>query len=278
MKHLKLIAIMIAIAMSSSLFGAIIMYDGFDGRLGASITNVTGGTGWADATWSVRHAWNTALDSSGSQVVEGLSYSDGPNQLITSGKAILIQPVDTGGNEGYQIQRASTHALITSGTTWESFLIQPQLGSLTNGRNDAGIFTSTTQADNAAFFGWHWSTTFKFMNGADSGIPRVLGETYFILLRIDSVDGGDDTAYAWVNPSLATEPAIGTADAVQTRSMQVGNGAIIHNKNNAGQGQNENIWDEYRMGETFADVTPYIPEPAFGVIALLGALALRLRK
>ena len=183
MKHLQLIAIAAAMVLSGSLFGAIIVYDGFDAPLGTSITNVYGGIGWADPTWSINYSWNTPLDSSGSQVVGGLSYSDGPNQLITTGNAILVEPVDTGGNEGYVLERASTHGIIASGTTWQSFLIQPQLNSLTNGRNDAGFFSSGTQSDNGAFFGFHWSTTFKFMNGADTGIERVLGDTYFILMQ-----------------------------------------------------------------------------------------------
>jgi fibronectin type 3 domain-containing protein len=253
MKHI-VFAALIAFAVTGSLSADLLYYDGFDAPLDTSVTNTYGGVGWADATWSLNYAWNTPLDSSNSKVVDGLSYSDGSANLRTTGNALLIEPVNTGENEGYVLQRAATSASVVEGTTWESFLIQPQAGN--DGRNDAGFFPSSTQSDNGAFFGFHWSTTFKFMNGGDSGIERVLGETYFILLRVDTVDGGDDTAYAWINPSLTDEPDISTADATQTRNMVIGDGAILRNKINANQGANANIYDEYRVGQAFADVTP----------------------
>jgi len=96
MKYLKIITVLVALAATSSLFGAIIVYDGFDAPLGTSITNTTGGIGWADATWICSYAWNTELDASNSEVVPGLTYNDGSVELKTGGNAILIEPIDNG--------------------------------------------------------------------------------------------------------------------------------------------------------------------------------------
>jgi fibronectin type 3 domain-containing protein len=236
------------------------MYVGFDAPLGTSITNTYGGTGWADPNWSVNRIVRTPLDDSSSAVVEGLSYNDGEANLETTGNAIRIAPViptDPNFYEGYRIQRAATNALIPAGTTWESFLLKKEAGN--NGVNDCGIFTSVSQDDNGAYFGTHWSTTWRFMKGDWPTNEINLGETYFVLLRIDTVDGGDDTAYAWVNPSLTVEPDVNSAVATITRDIVVGDGAIIGANINApvyGGGTNNCIIDEYRMGETFDDVTP----------------------
>lgn len=115
----------------------------------------------------------------------------------------------------------------------------------------------------------------------------------FLLVRIDHVPGvnpGNDTAYIWINPSsLVTEPLISTAD-ITISASQFGSSDRDYNFDrirlfggswNSTVGYGSIQVDEIRIGTTFADVTPLVPEPSAVVLSVLGGLGLlvlRLRR
>ena len=104
-----------------------------------------------------------------------------------------------------------------------------------------------------------------------SAVDDANGGDDFLVLRIDFGDESD-TLSLYANPTLGAEPL--TADATLDASdLQI---RRIHWKpgNDVGDGQ----IDAIRFGETFADVTPVVPEPAsLGLLAAGSLLMLRRR-
>jgi hypothetical protein len=97
-----------------------------------------------------------------------------------------------------------------------------------------------------------------------SGVPTVVGETVFLVLKAQFTSGNDQFTL-YVNPVPgAPEPATGT----------------VKNNSNVGTVAGLTLYstgafsiDEFRLGETFADVTP-VPEPACVLLALFATLSL----
>jgi len=132
------------------------------------------------------------------------------------------------------------------------------------------------------------ASTVNWASGAD-----------FLLMRIDHVGStvndasNADTIRLWINPNLNVAPLDGAADvtfkADEFNAAGVGsiNRDFIFNRfrifgggTNATQGYGSIEMDEIRIGEGFADVTPYtaVPEPAIAALGGLGALALIMRR
>lgn len=131
----------------------------------------------------------------------------------------------------------------------------------------------------------------------------------FILMRIDHVGGiassgsgtalnlvDPDTVRIWINPLLDTLPSDASADITfNANDFNAANGVatlglnrdfvmnrfrIFAGGTNGVTGYGSIEMDEIRVGEQFADVTPYtaVPEPAFGAMVGLGVLAVLLKR
>lgn len=183
----------------------------------------------------------------------------------------------------------------------------PAMGSNTQGNENLSFGRGTQNSEvgtGSVELGYPNDTWGALNRGAApqtkaSNVP--LTTQVFVLMRIDhkaglstasaADDAMDDTAYIWINPSsLSVEPALGTQDL--TINPNSFTGAPVSATNNdrdynfnririfggnlntaPGIGYSSVIVDEFRVGETFADVTPNVPEPTGAALAACGLLA-----
>jgi hypothetical protein len=257
MKYL-IIAVMAA-ALSTMSYAALTQYEGFDYTVGSELVGSAGGTGWT-GPWS-----STQTEPSNTFTIgTDLSYTDGgAKTLITSGGSFLFTKSSGPANCG--VPRPLTAH--TSGEIYVSALIK-QLGDgnydyflqLINGSETCSILVRGS-----------WPSYFWRIDSSLTTLASpVTDETQFLVARVDLDTSAIDL---WVNPDLVTPGAAGYSGTCSLTGLDT---VQFFVKNEAAS---ENYaWDEIRVGTTYADVTPYIPEPAFGIFALLGALVLRLRK
>jgi hypothetical protein len=121
--------------------------------------------------------------------------------------------------------------------------------------------------------------------------PALAQDTdHFVVVRLEELSGIPDSMHVWLNPSLDSEPSLASADAQITADyVYVGNNSSFpFNRleltawlNNSGATNPEDFvfFDEFRLGTTYADVTPHtagavIPEPSTFALAALGLLGL----
>jgi hypothetical protein len=170
----------------------------------------------------------------------------------------------------------------STGELWWSFLIQP--GAYT-GTPFAGLSFYTDAAGTNSDFGTNTrnssgSLVYGFSdldittNFLLTNVAAVEGETVLIVARL-ILDGGTNTTannqdriHLYINPVIgAGTPAVSDANANVTADFQT-----IRIASANGQ---PFVMDEFRFGETFADVTPStIPEPASVVLFAGVALGL----
>jgi hypothetical protein len=133
-----------------------------------------------------------------------------------------------------------------------------------------------------------------------STVNFAAGAADFLLMRIDHLPGinavsglltNADTIRIWINPNLDVAPADGAADITLNandfnpalginRDLVFNRFRIFGGGTNATVGYGSIEMDEIRIGEGFADVTPYtsVPEPAMAALGGLGVLAIILRR
>lgn len=268
---LLLATLFVGLAGVHSVKGALIAYEGFDYSPG-NLNGLSGGTGWSDA-------WAATVATGGASVVEapGMTYPS----LTTAGNRAFIQRAN-------QNARTLSAGVLGSGATADSTVWISFLGQRTGANNvrlfRVGFYEGSTANDPKFLVGEGnndatdvWKTLF---GGSDSpGTTPVTSNVpittqSLLLLKIDYNPSGLDDLFMWVNPDLsAGEPtnmspsyagsSLGEFDlAFSVVSMRAG----TLSGGNEGQG----YFDEIRIGDTFADVTP-VPEP-MGI--LLGALGI----
>ncbi len=289
------LGLVVSTALTSKVSAALLAYEGFDYAVG-SVVGQNGGSGFANA-------WQPNGSGAGSihDVVTGsLSYTDSlGNQLVTSGNSLHLSGSPTANNTAQPNRDFSFTRTTAGSSTWLSFLIE-RSGTVTNNVNTPQ--NPYPRGANVAFFN---TGSEQLAVGNSSGallneialIPRGSGanvvpsgnpysELSFVLVRIDHLGDAtvNDNAYMWIDPNLNVEPDIGTADAFSGGFDYVINRvrpfAGGYDTGNGGRPNAVLDIDELRLGETFADVTPFTPVPEPGSLSLigLGAAALLLKK
>ena len=250
---------------------------GWAGRWsGASIplaTNVAASLGYTDAL-------GHTLSTDGGSVVVG----------VLSGTTVNAQP-SRSFNFGNLNGSAYTGLTNSPGTYWASFVMQwigpVTAGSTTNQyvrKGDlifrSGALTNATTTGNQLFAagspnaGNRLGTpvdTWATWVGADAGSGTTntglaassapLNTPTFVLIRLD-LNGGasSDTIYTWFNwTNLNSEPSIATANTINNSTNEDGlnNIRLDANGGNASGTNTVLVFDEFRFGTTFADVTPH---------------------
>ena len=248
-------------------------YEPFTNATGAAILGSAGGSGFA-GVWQTNSSSGLATNTA-----FALTYVDGAtNALSTVGGAAFFQG-STSASAAMQPIRPFNFSRGTNGvdgtTTWISFLIArlgPVNGSVTNpylrGANIPHDLTAGALQKLAIGNGSGAATNTVALIPQGSGTllrPSANlfgGATNFVVVRIDHVAGGNDRAWLFVNPSLATEPSTNSAatDSLDLYDFSFDRLRIFAGgQSSAAQPYAELIVDEYRIGETYADVAPFIP-------------------
>jgi hypothetical protein len=257
---------------------ALLSYEGFDYPTGDSVVGKTGGTGFS-AAWIINGGAGVATNQA-----DSLSYRDSVgNTLVTSGGSLFLQGVKTDNGAAAQPSRTLPYSrgTNTGGTdntnTWISFLAVRQ-GPSTNVYpfnpypRSASISLYNTGAErlgmgNTTPANGGISNVVSLVPLGNTNRPSsvIYSQTNLIVVRVDHITGAAlDNAHLFVNPPLGIEPSINDA-ATNTigqfdftfnriRPFAGGDRSL-----SVGTPYAEVILDEIRIGETFADVTPFNP-------------------
>ncbi|HOX01200.1 MAG TPA: PEP-CTERM sorting domain-containing protein [Candidatus Paceibacterota bacterium] len=289
------------LAATPSAFSALIVYEGFDYDAGSQLFGLNGGAGWATP-------WSATAAALATNVSVGLSYG----ALATTGGGVVMgnpseSTTTTASSQRLLPDTMGNLAAADAGTLWLSFLSQnwrTETGGLPGFREaKLSLFSgaTTNASGNANVNGsekMNIGTPNTYAAGASDALSLYGGGAYvasslatprgadpdntvFVVVRLD-VDNttATDTAYAWFNPSLASEPMVGTAISFASADLSAVNALRLQAGNLNSSGTNAVFEaDEIRLGYTFADVS-VVPEPS--VLWLFGfgllALAPRIRK
>ncbi|HZV35860.1 MAG TPA: PEP-CTERM sorting domain-containing protein [Verrucomicrobiae bacterium] len=294
MRKLALIIIP-ALGLFNSTLYALPDYDPFADATGSGGTSYTVGANLVGQTNAQGQGWSLAgstgaqpVISAGNLTVSGLASSGGNSVSYGMAPSSPTPTVSARFNLG---------STINSGTIYYSMALQvTSLGSLTTGgafiagfNNSAGSQSSTPSTFASRVYTRLSGTGFNVgldLNGSTAtqyASPTYnVGDTLFLVGSYTFVTGtANDTASMWINPDSSTFGA-GTApastltsssssesDIAQIASFMLRDGSAL---------EPGVIVDDLRVGASWADVTPAVPEPGttvlcglgFGVLALIG--------
>jgi len=222
------------------LHAAELVYEGFGYPAAAAITSQEGGSGW-NSGW-------TQDGSSGAVSTSGLAYTDSlGNMLNVSGLGM-----ETTGSATTRNFRTVSAGPLTD--VWISFLYQlPASNSLFEGvtfyRGGAALFAiSNASVDPSSTI-----TLGNSVSGANASTQKgAFGTTHFVVLHLIEGGGtaGMDKVEAFIDPAFSANPSQPDA-SVQSANFDFDTIRI------AGQNGATLFIDEFRIGESFADVSPH---------------------
>ncbi len=252
----------------------LIAYDSFNYTVGG---NLAGNTLAPGNTWGIQNTGTPPSVASGNLTVTGLTASAG-NQVSMPG--------------GNFQEAVLSYTAQSTGTIYFSFALslssQPTATSYSFGLNNNTSFAATVwlQASGTGYkigLGNRSSGTVPVYDSTEIA----LNQTVFLVGSYQIVSGAtNDVSSLWINPSAATfaAGAAPTATLVSTGGTDIGsvNSFLIR----GAAGSPAGVFDELRIGTTWASVTPAatpVPEPSTyaalaGAVALLGVMVQRRRR
>jgi hypothetical protein len=278
------------LAMTPASRAALIAYEGFTNAPG-DIIGMNGGIGWIEP-------WNTNVSPGGASevVANSLSYTDSVgNILITAGNKFYNHGLSGAAQPGRLLSatQGSTNLLVNS-TVWISFVGQ-RIGTPTGsggpggtpsyerGANlslfDADISETVTNllerlnvgensgtSGNAALDVWHFTEPNPTYRAYST---NSITNQSLVVLRIDFFTNDfssgiytNDDLYMWINPQLGVEPStnnVATNGIANGHDLSFNRLRFFAGAVNGASAAAEWYCDEIRIGDTYADVTPYTP-------------------
>jgi hypothetical protein len=262
------LAMMLALCAPRRAEAALVAYEGFESYTASTaLSGDSGGTGWT-ANWAAIAGVNvkaaTLSYSNGSVVVSGGSLSGGVDDATNATSA------------------ASRSVTAQTGTLYMSLLMAMPAGLSTDDFVHF-MFNDDTVNTNSGGFGKISTTTIKLGarigtgNGGtttDSTVDLTGTDTFFLVGKISKVASATyNRLDLYINPSSLTEPV--TADAVRSADSTISTISFFSLRTANLDAADRVQFDELRLGTTFADV---VPEPATGVLMMLGAMLLGSRR
>ena len=241
-------------------------YDGFDyANDGSPLAGQEGGYGWAGP-------WTEAGAGAGDQFTlsQDETSLDLPNLPFNPvGDRVLGTGPGSGSNNN-TITRplANPYDLGVDGAFYASFLMLKSGSASSSGDNqELDLMSGGSQTIRLGS-----TSGDEFWLGVSSNTiqPITFDETYFIVLRVDSLASGDDQLNMVVYDSSETPPTAdpGTYDATHTfSSSAVIDGARFWIGVNA-----SGAYDELRLGSTWDDVTSIDPNFILGDFDMVGGI------
>ena len=248
------VALVFVVAFGGSASALLIVHDDLDYATG-SLDGQNGGTGdWKDK-WSG--------DSDITVVNGSYTYTDSfGNILDVFGNSIEVLPSSPGSPK--RLSRP-LNTLLGSGdvSIWMSVMLAGDaVSSLHNISLGDGLFFGQGDKDMGTT---NWVLSDPDGVIGDTGISAA-GQA-LLVLRVDFSAAGAEEAWLWVDPDLNIVPGIGSADATGSVKEFEADFIQLQLELNGTAGL-----DEIRVGDTFADVTPFtIPAPEPGTAAMLAA-------
>lgn len=264
--------------------GSLVYQDAYGNQLltSGNRIHITGdGTADGDNTGGTRH---------NAQPRRAFSFARGNNDETTwvSFLAIInptvVTPYLDPGTGTYLYYGRATSVQLFQGTGSERLTIGT---ASQNGETDPTLPNDTWRLVNRGSAAYTVASTVPLTNLPPNSTAN------FVVIRIDHKAGDDrvnapDTAYMWLNPSLISEPNTNNADAISyagtpgyERDYWFDTLRLFAGGWNSTVGYGAADVDEIRVGETYWDVAPIVPEPAATVLGVLGGfglLVLRLRR
>jgi hypothetical protein len=234
---------------------------GLNTNNGLPATNIGGNP--AGTSTGLMSTWGTSTD-----VVAGLSYSQGAKVLLTSGNAGRVTNATWGTSTPSIYRNMATDPFISDridrlvGTNFGvdgTSLFVSLLGAISSNTTSASAdsFRLSFRYDGNQNFYLSNTTSGWSLNGTvAANAPLAVNTTTFFILRFDFAPGATDTISLWVNPPLGQ--ALGTPNAQVTGRNFPGLGNFQTNAAVA----NAMIFDELRVGTSLAAVTPLLLPPA----------------
>ncbi|MBN8248404.1 MAG: hypothetical protein J0L84_13300, partial [Verrucomicrobia bacterium] len=258
-RNLPLLVTLVAILHLIPARAALISHEGFDYPAETPVLGRNGGTGW-------QAAWGTG----GTVVAPGLVWPGlvtAANTLQNAGTQVGSQRLFT--SAGFDALRTGGRFGAEGTELWLSFLIRREMLFPTGSFGGVSLLDGNTQE---LFVGiptgaTHWSFQLFDLGGAPGnltpapGAPIVPGETTLLTLRLRfGVNGAEDQVDLFVNPPIGGFPGVPAASRagadIRFNGFRVQAGPFVANSTGAIR------VDEIRLGETYADVTPFVPGPS----------------
>jgi hypothetical protein len=242
-------------------FAALLGYEGFNYPPDSNLSSQSGGTGWAGA-WGV--------NSSCTNIAGSLTYTDPlGNTLNVSGNSMYL--FGGAGTANVSIRRTNSFTRGSSpsdppSTTWLSLLAR-RAGNDIQRAASFQIATNNNSERLAVGKGTISVTppgTWSFLHGGDvsnsSFSTNACDVTTFLVIRLDHNPAGNDDAYLFVNPVLSSEPALSDAAINYPGTAEYGFTSVrLFVGYSSPTSYAELAVDEIRIGESYADVTPFTP-------------------
>ncbi|MBC8008911.1 MAG: putative Ig domain-containing protein [Burkholderiales bacterium] len=256
--------------------GSLIMYEGFNYSVGLNSPDPDGGLNSGNGlpatnpngipsgtSTGLRGSWGTLLD-----VAAGLTYAQGDRTLAVVGGSGAPNNATWGnGMSAYRNMSSDPHVAlrvggnagnnfgIDGGTLYLSLLARtssatPQAWRFALNGSGRNVFLENTATG--------WSLNENAAGPVATTGALTLNSTTLLVVRIDFVAGAGDTLRLWVNPPL--DQTLGTANATRVTSVDFGNMASFTARPAV---LGAMVFDEFRLGTTYAAVAPYtVPPPA----------------